>query len=119
MGGAATSSSRASGRAATPSPRRFCSVRPPKACSRCSTRTGRTAKPPSPSPSPAPTPSGGGHSARRADRRKWPPARRSEEHTSELQSLAYLVCRLLLEKKKKKIKCRLIQVVIRLELTNT
>src|SRR2546425_1919460 len=29
--------------------------------------------------------------------RNW----RSEEHTSELQSLAYLVCRLLLEKKKK------------------
>src|SRR5205823_11867518 len=28
------------------------------------------------------------------------PDRRSEEHTSELQSLAYLVCRLLLEKKK-------------------
>src|SRR2546425_9436122 len=28
---------------------------------------------------------------------------RSEEHTSELQSLAYLVCRLLLEKKKEKI----------------
>src|SRR3989441_5006464 len=28
---------------------------------------------------------------------------RSEEHTSELQSLAYLVCRLLLEKKKKTI----------------
>src|SRR2546425_4059934 len=28
---------------------------------------------------------------------------RSEEHTSELQSLAYLVCRLLLEKKKNKI----------------
>src|SRR5229473_3673907 len=27
---------------------------------------------------------------------------RSEEHTSELQSLAYLVCRLLLEKKKPK-----------------
>src|SRR2546425_7284201 len=27
-------------------------------------------------------------------------ASRSEEHTSELQSLAYLVCRLLLEKKK-------------------
>src|SRR2546425_9087151 len=27
---------------------------------------------------------------------------RSEEHTSELQSLAYHVCRLLLEKKKKK-----------------
>src|SRR5205823_14775517 len=31
---------------------------------------------------------------------------RSEEHTSELQSLAYLVCRLLLEKKKKmKLSC--------------
>src|SRR2546425_4534963 len=29
------------------------------------------------------------------------PRCRSEEHTSELQSLAYLVCRLLLEKKKK------------------
>src|SRR2546425_2195786 len=36
----------------------------------------------------------------------WPSGRRaglrSEEHTSELQSLAYLVCRLLLEKKKQK-----------------
>src|SRR3989441_7172701 len=30
-------------------------------------------------------------------KRRYP---RSEEHTSELQSLAYLVCRLLLEKKK-------------------
>src|SRR5205823_8330383 len=30
---------------------------------------------------------------------------RSEEHTSELQSLAYLVCRLLLEKKKHKSTC--------------
>src|SRR2546425_13330485 len=45
-------------------------------------------------------------------RRPWARARnengnarrtRSEEHTSELQSLAYLVCRLLLEKKKNKI----------------
>src|SRR2546425_13292532 len=36
-------------------------------------------------------------------RREWPAVKiRSEEHTSELQSLAYLVCRLLLEKKKKK-----------------
>src|SRR3712207_7114214 len=34
----------------------------------------------------------------RADRRRL----RSEEHTSELQSRQYLVCRLLLEKKKKK-----------------
>src|SRR5690348_18128273 len=31
-------------------------------------------------------------------------ARRSEEHTSELQSPVHLVCRLLLEKKKKKSK---------------
>src|SRR3712207_6890998 len=30
------------------------------------------------------------------------PSQRSEEHTSELQSRQYLVCRLLLEKKKKK-----------------
>src|SRR2546425_9686028 len=34
--------------------------------------------------------------------RQLSPALRSEEHTSELQSLAYLVCRLLLEKKKEK-----------------
>src|SRR5687767_15258097 len=33
--------------------------------------------------------------------REWQDLR-SEEHTSELQSLAYLVCRLLLEKKKNK-----------------
>src|SRR5438046_4578574 len=32
----------------------------------------------------------------------WPRLERSEEHTSELQSLTNLVCRLLLEKKKKK-----------------
>src|SRR5262245_64263214 len=31
---------------------------------------------------------------------------RSEEHTSELQSLRHLVCRLLLEKKKKKMSTR-------------
>src|SRR5256885_4038075 len=50
------------------------------------------------------------HSAagHRPDRRPGPPrrppgrgARRSEEHTSELQSPCNLVCRLLLEKKKK------------------
>src|SRR2546423_7104954 len=35
---------------------------------------------------------------------------RSEEHTSELQSLAYLVCRLLLEKKKKKNEYQLLVV---------
>src|SRR5687767_15691631 len=45
------------------------------------------------------------HLAGRADREagegpRLDPDPRSEEHTSELQSLAYLVCRLLLEKKK-------------------
>src|SRR5215510_16215849 len=34
------------------------------------------------------------------------PPRRSEEHTSELQSRGHLVCRLLLEKKKKKKKTK-------------
>src|SRR3712207_7099381 len=60
-------------------------------------------------------PAGGGAAARRAGaqgqrgfRRGARPARgdqapRSEEHTSELQSRQYLVCRLLLEKKKTKI----------------
>src|SRR3712207_8932144 len=33
---------------------------------------------------------------------------RSEEHTSELQSRQYLVCRLLLEKKKKQIRIQLL-----------
>src|SRR3712207_7836439 len=44
-------------------------------------------------------------SARRLLRRAHPPSMRplprSEEHTSELQSRQYLVCRLLLEKKKR------------------
>src|SRR5439155_23247876 len=38
--------------------------------------------------------------ARHADERRGTPAR-SEEHTSELQSRGHLVCRLLLEKKKR------------------
>src|SRR5437899_3867456 len=33
---------------------------------------------------------------------EWKSVARSEEHTSELQSLRHLVCRLLLEKKKKR-----------------
>src|SRR5687767_15371092 len=40
----------------------------------------------------------GGRYAIETDATPYP--ERSEEHTSELQSLAYLVCRLLLEKKK-------------------
>src|SRR2546425_4228270 len=60
------------------------------------TPSSRPATDTSPSPPPA-APSRGVEPAA-------PPrlGRRSEEHTSELQSLAYLVCRLLLEKKKKK-----------------
>src|SRR2546421_8437884 len=42
----------------------------------------------------------GGRGARLARARPRPHARRSEEHTSELQSRSDLVCRLLLEKKK-------------------
>src|SRR2546427_9420594 len=38
--------------------------------------------------------------------RRSAPLKRSEEHTSELQSQSNLVCRLLLEKKKKKINKR-------------
>src|SRR3989442_11647574 len=37
--------------------------------------------------------------------------RRSEEHTSELQSRPHLVCRLLLEKKKKKFYERLVHLI--------
>src|SRR2546425_3335028 len=43
----------------------------------------------------------GVHAERRHLERGGGASLRSEEHTSELQSLAYLVCRLLLEKKKK------------------
>src|SRR5687767_15676466 len=43
---------------------------------------------------------GGTSTPERLDGAKSASAFRSEEHTSELQSLAYLVCRLLLEKKK-------------------
>src|SRR6476620_12709855 len=44
----------------------------------------------------------GGRSRRtRSGASASPRSRRSEEHTSELQSRQYLVCRLLLEKKKK------------------
>src|SRR3712207_7272396 len=53
------------------------------------TRAPCSATPPAPQPA----------TRRRRDRRAAGP-RRSEEHTSELQSRQYLVCRLLLEKKK-------------------
>src|SRR5439155_23745462 len=41
------------------------------------------------------------------EQRTWTKIRRSEEHTSELQSRGHLVCRLLLEKKKEP--CRGVQ----------
>src|SRR3712207_8355153 len=43
----------------------------------------------------------GGHQGRGDHAKHEPDPQRSEEHTSELQSRQYLVCRLLLEKKKK------------------
>src|SRR5437773_5866661 len=43
-----------------------------------------------------------GHRIKERGRERWPATKRSEEHTSELQSHHDLVCRLLLEKKKKK-----------------
>src|SRR2546425_9727979 len=55
---------------------------------------------------PLSAPRQGGRAAARCRRGAFgfgPGRRRSEEHTSELQSLAYLVCRLLLEKKKKNV----------------
>src|SRR2546429_7806129 len=57
---------------------------------------GRVARRPRPRRAP-----GGRHGRRRAGRAVRP---RSEEHTSELQSRLHLVCRLLLEKKKKNIR---------------
>src|SRR5688572_32599104 len=59
------------------------------------TRSGRTLRMSAP---PAPLAS----TARKKPRRNRGQGRRSEEHTSELQSQSNLVCRLLLEKKKKK-----------------
>src|SRR5438309_5065372 len=51
--------------------------------------------------------------ADRTTSKRWPaayspfgPSSRSEEHTSELQSQFHLVCRLLLEKKKKQLPAR-------------
>src|SRR3712207_7265350 len=43
---------------------------------------------------------------------------RSEEHTSELQSRQYLVCRLLLEKKKKKYKISMYHTVYKTKLAD-
>src|SRR3712207_8601871 len=47
----------------------------------------------------------------RDDSRLTPATVRSEEHTSELQSRQYLVCRLLLEKKKTQISYKLLSLL--------
>src|SRR5690606_41138224 len=80
------------------------------AASRTPSRSGHdspgrpSSRPPSPSPSTrsARTASAAASSTPRPSPPVSPPPRRSEEHTSELQSRENLVCRLLLEKKKKK-----------------
>src|SRR2546425_2955878 len=82
--------------------------RPPRSTLFPYTTLFRSACPPaSPPPSgTAPRRRDAQHTSTRGTRRsraRGRPCRRSEEHTSELQSLAYLVCRLLLEKKKDKV----------------
>src|SRR2546423_8002021 len=62
------------------------------------TSTGRASSSGSAVPAPLATPPPPSSSPAAASASQAAP--RSEEHTSELQSLAYLVCRLLLEKKK-------------------
>src|SRR3712207_8315946 len=62
-------------------------------------RGARARRPLLPVAADAPT-DGGAVPHHRRDLPRRVPARRSEEHTSELQSRQYLVCRLLLEKKK-------------------
>src|SRR5690606_41668069 len=84
-------SSDLSGRGAPPSSVGFAVAGSPVTarCTRCS-----------PSRAGPPAASGGARPPARQARRAYPPGRRSEEHTSELQSRENLVCRLLLEKKK-------------------
>src|SRR2546425_1876855 len=65
---------------------------PPAVCSALASNAAPDRSPAAAPPSPAP--------ASNLSHPKPSKVLRSEEHTSELQSLAYLVCRLLLEKKK-------------------
>src|SRR3712207_8093934 len=75
-------------------PPRSSARRPPCSCPAAPWRTSSpSASTPSPATSSSPTPA-----PTSTARKPAPP--RSEEHTSELQSRQYLVCRLLLEKKK-------------------
>src|SRR5437763_9187192 len=79
--------------------RRFASARTPFSPTFASRRHLCTARPASSLPS---TPNASTFAPSAAILAATLPAPRSEEHTSELQSPMYLVCRLLLEKKKKK-----------------
>src|SRR3989441_4992185 len=69
------------------------SARPPPLVGWCRRRFGRSARA-------GRSPLGKSVPPDRDERQRNGNRERSEEHTSELQSLAYLVCRLLLEKKK-------------------
>src|SRR2546429_4984794 len=76
--------------------------RPPRSTLFPYTTLFRSSDPPHrPGPRPAPHESIGWRDRIRTGDRAHGPRRRSEEHTSELQSRLHLVCRLLLEKKKK------------------
>src|SRR3712207_7091179 len=83
--------------------------RPPRSTLFPYTTLFRSSGPPAPGGGAPPRPAGpwrrrgGGPCRRRRARGARPRGGRSEEHTSELQSRQYLVCRLLLEKKKIKI----------------
>src|SRR5690606_41745770 len=79
----------------TPTPPTATDSSPSTAITLTRTRRTRTCLTPRPS-----RPAGSGRQARACPAR---PCERSEEHTSELQSREKLVCRLLLEKKKKKL----------------
>src|SRR5258707_7197538 len=86
--------------------------RPPRSTLFPYTTLFRSDEPPSNEPSsgdpPSPAPQSDAPAAPTLATRKTvssasPTSERSEEHTSELQSRQYLVCRLLLEKKKKNV----------------
>src|SRR5438876_7809987 len=76
----------------------------PISCSTRGSSTGSRSAPSRPRSLQRPRETG---SSRITLRRSW----RSEEHTSELQSPVHLVCRLLLEKKNKKLRITSFQVI--------
>src|SRR2546422_6973650 len=63
-------------------------------------------------PARLPRPSAQGAGRAEMGRARDPGAARSEEHTSELQSRLHLVCRLLLEKKKKYLRPKSSQLIL-------